>query len=517
MPFETTPRIFALLDARARPAARAARAPPRPSGRPPRSARRRRSRAARALADVHAAEREPVGVGVRAPARARGRRATTERSGPVRRISSTSRPRDGEPIDQASSAPSRPGDRSTPRASPAGPSSELLQHAQVAVEERAGCSECRSAVSAGRSSPMPNAKPCQRSGSMPQLRSTLGWIIPQPPHSSQPPRHVSVHLGGGLGEREEVRAEAQPRVRAEQVAREGVERALEVGEGDALVRRRSPRSGGTSASAWRRGRGGRRGPARSKRNGGVRPGHRADLHGRGVRAQQVPALDEEGVLGVARRMVVGEVERAEVVPVGLDLGAVLDRVAEAREERARSRARRRSPGAAGRAAARRPAARRRGGRSRATRARPPASSALAPRVGRAPRCAPWPVRRVAERARAPRARARRGRAARPRARPSCRGSARAPRSAPATIGPRRGQRAASASSEASRSIGPPAAPPSRPVRPPCALASSASVREAPAGRRRRGRRGSCGPPRRPPRRARGSAGCTRARARGPPR
>jgi hypothetical protein len=39
---------------------------------------------------------------------------------------------------------------------------------------------------AARSSVMPNAKPCHRSGSSPQFTSTAGWIIPQPPASIHP-------------------------------------------------------------------------------------------------------------------------------------------------------------------------------------------------------------------------------------------------------------------------------------------------------------------------------------------
>jgi hypothetical protein len=36
-----------------------------------------------------------------------------------------------------------------------------------------------------RSMPMPNAKPEYSSGSMPQARSTFGFTMPQPPHSTQ--------------------------------------------------------------------------------------------------------------------------------------------------------------------------------------------------------------------------------------------------------------------------------------------------------------------------------------------
>ena len=61
--------------------------------------------------------------------------------------------------------------------------------------------------------------------------------------------------------------------------------------------------------------------------------HRADLHRRGVRAQQPAVRDEQGVLRVARRMVVGEVEQREVVAVVLDLRSLGDAVAEPAEDR----------------------------------------------------------------------------------------------------------------------------------------------------------------------------------------
>ncbi len=60
---------------------------------------------------------------------------------------------------------------------------------------------------------------------------------------------------------------------------------------------------------------------------------RAHLHGRGVRAEQerFVALQEVRVLHVARRVVVGEAEGREVVPVGLHLWAFGDGEAEVRE------------------------------------------------------------------------------------------------------------------------------------------------------------------------------------------
>ena len=93
---------------------------------------------------------------------------------------------------------------------------------------------------ATRSMPMPNAKPCQTSGSTPTARSTLGWTMPQPRISSQssPSPTTSspaaapaadVHLGGRLGEREVARPEAHRDVVAlEEGAHEVGQAALEV-------------------------------------------------------------------------------------------------------------------------------------------------------------------------------------------------------------------------------------------------------------------------------------------------
>ena len=68
------------------------------------------------------------------------------------------------------------------------------------------------------------------------------------------------------------------------------------------------------------------------RTGGGPGQHGADLHGRGVRAQDAPALDEEGVLHVARGVVGRRVERVEVVPLGLDPRARAHLEAEAEED-----------------------------------------------------------------------------------------------------------------------------------------------------------------------------------------
>ena len=82
--------------------------------------------------------------------------------------------------------------------------------------------------------PSPNANPLYRSGSMPQATSTRGLTMPQPAISIQPcdrhTRHGAAarpgrgaaadvalhrHVGGRLGEREEVRPQPGPQPLAE--------------------------------------------------------------------------------------------------------------------------------------------------------------------------------------------------------------------------------------------------------------------------------------------------------------
>jgi hypothetical protein len=62
--------------------------------------------------------------------------------------------------------------------------------------------------------------------------------------------------------------------------------------------------------------------------------HRADLHRRGVRAQQhapplaIRPVEIEGVVHRPRRMILRDVERGEIVPVVLDLRTGRDREAQ---------------------------------------------------------------------------------------------------------------------------------------------------------------------------------------------
>ena len=62
------------------------------------------------------------------------------------------------------------------------------------------------------------------------------------------------------------------------------------------------------------------------------PLHAAHLHRRSVGAQQVAAIQPEGVLHVARRVVGGNVEGVEVVIFGFHLGAVEHREAQREEQ-----------------------------------------------------------------------------------------------------------------------------------------------------------------------------------------
>ena len=74
------------------------------------------------------------------------------------------------------------------------------------------------------------------------------------------------------------------------------------------------------------------------RIGGFWRQHGAHLHRRGVRAQQharavLLRIEEEGVVHLAGRMALGEIQLGEVVVVGLDVGAFGDRESHVGEDR----------------------------------------------------------------------------------------------------------------------------------------------------------------------------------------
>ena len=198
---------------------------------------------------------------------------------------------------------------------------------------------------------------------MPQATRTRGLTMPQPAISIQPwlrqTRHGSAprlgglaaadvalhgHVGGRLGEREVVRPQPGPQAGAEQRVDERLDRAAQVGHGQALVHRQAldlvedRQVGGVQRLV----------PvdlARAHHVERQRPGEQApDLHGRGVGAQHhapggdpgtprqgaplvAPRGDEQGVLHLPRRVVGQEVKRVEVVPLGLDLWPLGDLVA----------------------------------------------------------------------------------------------------------------------------------------------------------------------------------------------
>ena len=148
--------------------------------------------------------------------------------------------------------------------------------------------------------------------------------------TAQEAQHVD--LRRRLGEREERRPEADLRATAEHLAREELERALEIAHRDVaidgqafdLVEHRRVRDVGVAPVD----------PAgHDEAHGRPLRLHRPDLHGRGVRPQQRVLAQVERVLHVARRMIARDVEGLEVVVVALDLRTLGDREAEPGEDR----------------------------------------------------------------------------------------------------------------------------------------------------------------------------------------
>ena len=144
-----------------------------------------------------------------------------------------------------------------------------------------------------------------------------------------------VELGARLGEREEARAQAHLRLVAEDRLHEVVEGALEVRHGEALVDGHA-----LELHEDRQVRGvelvGAEHATRSEHvERQLALEHRADLHRARVRAQhevRLGRVDEERVLHGARRVIGVEVQRIEVEPLALDLGALGDLPAHSRED-----------------------------------------------------------------------------------------------------------------------------------------------------------------------------------------
>ena len=151
-------------------------------------------------------------------------------------------------------------------------------------------------------------------------------------------RRGEIDLEAGLGVAEVVRAETGLRIFAEERGEDVVEERLQVADGDVfidvetleLVEVGGVRGVGGVAAIHAAG--------RDDADGRLALEHRADLHGRGVRAEEIFFLgiffrdvgelgglgEIERVLGVARGVVGGGVEGVEAVILGFDLGAVGD-------------------------------------------------------------------------------------------------------------------------------------------------------------------------------------------------
>src|SRR6185312_13477307 len=143
---------------------------------------------------------------------------------------------------------------------------------------------------------------------------------------------ADVHFGRRLGEREIAGAEAHLEIALEERADELGQRALEVGETGSLVDQQAldlvehRRVGLVRIAAIDLAR-------RDDADRRLAPGHRTDLHRRGMRAQQASVAEVEGVVHGARRMMRREIQRLEIVPVILDLRAVGTLVTQPREDR----------------------------------------------------------------------------------------------------------------------------------------------------------------------------------------
>src|SRR5215208_838369 len=221
---------------------------------------------------------------------------------------------------------------------------ELLQKAQVALEEEP---EVRDAVLRHRHAV--GAEPEGEPGVLLRIVSDLlehsRVYHPRPAHLepagaladlairvfSIAYEAAHVQLDARLGELEVARPEAQPYVLPEDVAGHRGQGAFEVGEGETLVYRQAlnlveHRGVGRVRVA----------PVDSPRanhiDGRLVGKHRPDLDRRGVSPQDQALVQEEGGLHPACRVARGDVERREVVVVGLDLWPLGHAIAHAHEE-----------------------------------------------------------------------------------------------------------------------------------------------------------------------------------------
>ena len=142
---------------------------------------------------------------------------------------------------------------------------------------------------------------------------------------------LDIHLRRRLGEREVMRTETNNRVLAVQLLCEQLENALQVAHADALIdnqtldlmeqRRVGCVNGVRTVNTARRNNADRR----------LALFHRADLHRRGLRAEHNIIRNIEGILRVACRMILRDVQRLEVVVIQLNLRTLSDREAQTEE------------------------------------------------------------------------------------------------------------------------------------------------------------------------------------------
>ena len=143
---------------------------------------------------------------------------------------------------------------------------------------------------------------------------------------------LHIDLEAGLGEGEEVRAEADGGAGAEDLAEEEFQRAFEVGEGDVFVHVEgfdlieNAEVGGVDLIAAVGSTGGDDADGQ-----GFHGLHGADLHAGGVGAEELAVRHVKGVALVAGGVIGGRVQRIKAMPLGLDFGSVRQREAHAAE------------------------------------------------------------------------------------------------------------------------------------------------------------------------------------------
>ena len=145
---------------------------------------------------------------------------------------------------------------------------------------------------------------------------------------------ADVHLGTGLGEGEIAGAQAYLGVRPEHLLGKQEKHLLEVGEGHVLVDIEPFHLMEEAMCTGRDGLVAVYAAGTDDTDGGLVLLHHAGLHATGVAAQDNVgvALDEEGVLHIARRMVVGKVHAAVHVPVVLHFGSFGQRESQSAED-----------------------------------------------------------------------------------------------------------------------------------------------------------------------------------------